>query len=192
MIYIASAVLLYIFDDCSTQWSGKEWIPSLKLFFPCGRFPFTFVVQKNQAVGQKGNVYIFAVISNHFTCWTKPPGNWNTVLCSWKVWSKELRRGRPSLQVLSHKCVLPVPHTCPQMQILSVPGSSAVLVLWSWHTENKAWERKGVGGSCRNSLSPLSKENFWKKDGWKEECAKEELCWFWLGFLLKFELKFLN
>lgn len=140
---------------------------------------------KNQAVGQKGNVYIFTGVSSPFVGWTKPPGNWDTVLHRWKSGAESWEGagfGSPSsLQVLSLKCVLPTPHTHPQMQSLSVPGSPAVLVLSAPGTQNKAWEWKGVGGSCRKSLFSSRKENLREEDWWGEEHSKEGLCWFWQG-----------
>lgn len=56
-------------------WITKANVPSLKIFcLHVWTLPLTFPIQ-NQAVGQKGNDYMFSGVSTRFTDWTQPPGN---------------------------------------------------------------------------------------------------------------------
>lgn len=139
MIYTASAVLLHIFGDCTTQRSGREWILSLKLFSPCGTFPFTFIVQKSSCWSKRA---VFTSLLESPATSQAEVNLQETEIMSFTVWSRELRGGRTWLQVLSHKCVLPTPHTCPQMQSLKCPCSPGVLV----HSDPDMQTTKPGGG----------------------------------------------
>lgn len=144
MIYIASAVLLHIFDDCTTQWSGREWIPSLKLFSPCSGFPFTFVVQKSSCWSKGQCLQLY---------WNLQPLhrlNWTSRKLKYRPLHPEsLEQGAERGQAFtpsSQPQVCPTtPHTCPQMQSWSVPGSPAVLVHSDPGTQRTKPQREGRG-----------------------------------------------
>lgn len=168
VISAVSAALLHISDDCSTQ-SGRLWItkanvPSLKIFCPCvWRFPLTFPIQ-NQAVGQKGNDYMFSGVSTRFTDWTQSPGNRNAVIYSWQGWSREFTWDGAQL---SKSAPASQPQACPPSTTclssdakLTCPQLSRCLgSLWPWHAE-----RKGSGGRCRTGPFSFSKEQLWRRD----------------------------
>lgn len=168
MSYVAaSAVLLHTSDDCTTQWSAREWILSLKLFSPCGRFPFTFVVQKSSCWSRGQHLHLY---------WSlQPLYRLNSTCkklkyCPLQLESLEQRAEKGQVLALQahskfsvtsvssqhHTLVLDAKFKCPWL--FWCLGS-----LWSQHTENKARERKGVVGAAGIDCSLRARRIYGKR-----------------------------